>query len=82
MNDITSLSSTLSAIQFAMWELHLYLSSHPDDISALKLYSRYEERYKSVKDEYESKFGALSSNEVCSNVPWAVNSWLWASDDE
>ena len=34
----------LDAVQFAMWELHLYLDTHPDDFAALSLYKKYEEK--------------------------------------
>ena len=35
------LSQQIDAVQFAMWELHLYLDTHPDDISALALFKKY-----------------------------------------
>ena len=38
------LSQQIDAVQFAMWELHLYLDTHPDDISALALFKKYEEK--------------------------------------
>lgn len=41
------LSQQIDAVQFAMWELHLYLDTHPDDISALALFKKYEEKTKS-----------------------------------
>ena len=53
MNDKRNMSTQLSAIQFAMWELHLYLDTHPEDISALKLYNKYEEKYCVLLDEFE-----------------------------
>lgn len=77
MKDNSSLSLTLSAVQFAMWELHLYLDTHPEDISALKLYNKYEEKYLKLKDEYESKYGPLFSTSGSPGVHWLKNPWPW-----
>ena len=32
----------LSTAQFALWELHLYLNTHPTDLEALALHEKYE----------------------------------------
>ena len=77
MKDGNSLSITLSAVQFAMWELHLYLDTHPEDIGALKLHSKYEEKYLKLKDEYEAKYGPLYSNSGSPGVHWLKNPWPW-----
>ena len=47
------LSQQIDAVQFAMWELHLYLDTHPDDISALALFKKYEEKSEKLVAEYE-----------------------------
>lgn len=77
MSDMKNLSTNLSAVQFAMWELHLYLDTHPEDISALKLYNKYEEKYFALKDEFESKYGPLYSSEGTPGVRWLKNPWPW-----
>lgn len=77
MKDGNSLSITFSAVQFAMWELHLYLDTHPEDIGALKLHSKYEEKYLKLKDEYEAKYGPLYSNSGSPGVHWLKNPWPW-----
>ena len=55
MNDAKSLSIALSAVQFAMWELRLYLDTHPEDIGALKLYNKYEDKYKKCLKYFSKK---------------------------
>lgn len=77
MSDKRSMSNQLSAIQFAMWELHLYLDTHPEDIGALKLYNKYEEKYCILLDEFESKFGPLYSTRGTPGVRWLRNPWPW-----
>lgn len=77
MSEMNNLSGTLCAVQFAMWELHLYLDTHPEDIGALRMYNKYEEKYKLLKHEYESKYGPLFSNEGTPGVEWLKNPWPW-----
>ncbi len=77
MSDMKNMSTALSAIQFAMWELHLYLDTHPEDISALKLYNKYEEKYCLLRDEFEAKYGPLYSTHGTPGVRWLKNPWPW-----
>lgn len=77
MKGTNSLSIRLSAVQFAMWELHLYLDTHPDDISALKLHSKYREKYLKLKEEYEAKYGPLTPGSGMPGVRWLKNPWPW-----
>ncbi len=77
MKDMKSISTSLSAAQFAMWEMHLYLDTHPEDISALRLYSKYEDKYKMLKREYEAKYGTLYGNTGTPGVNWLKNPWPW-----
>lgn len=70
------LQSRLDAVQFAMWELHLYLDTHPDDLSALSLYKKYEEMNEQLTEEYEELCGPLYSD--CDpGVSWLKNPWPW-----
>lgn len=77
MNDTKSLSIALSAVQFAMWELRLYLDTHPEDIGALKLYNKYEDKYYLLKDEYEKKYGPLMGTDGTPGIKWLKNPWPW-----
>ena len=42
MNKREKLMRSLSAVQFALWELHLYLNTHPTDLEAIALHEQYE----------------------------------------
>ncbi len=77
MKDNRSLSLSLQAAQFAMWELHLYLDTHPEDLSALRLYAKYEEKYHMLKKEYEMKHGSLYCNCGMPGATWLKNPWPW-----
>ena len=48
MNEQQRLRRHISAVQFAMWELHLYLDSHPYCKEAAKKLAAYREEYLSL----------------------------------
>lgn len=66
----------LDAVQFAMWELHLYMDTHPDDLAALSLYKKYEEMNEKLVCEYEEQFGSLYGNSD-PGASWLKNPWPW-----
>ena len=66
---------------FAAHELNLYLDTHPNDTSTIKLYNEYNKKEKILNDEYERKYGPidLSDAEGLSMTPWAwiKEPWPW-----
>lgn len=70
------LSKQLGAVQFSLWELHLYLDTHPDDLSALALYNKYKEKCEKLTDEYIEQCGELYSNGN-PGVSWLKDPWPW-----
>ena len=66
----------LDAVQFAMWELHLYMDTHPDVLAALSLYKKYEEMIEKLVCEYEEQFGPLYGNSD-PGASWLKNPWPW-----
>ena len=66
---------------FAAHELNLYLDTHPNDTSAIKLYNEYNKKEKMLNDEYEIKYGPidLSDSKGLSMTPWAwiKEPWPW-----
>ncbi len=64
------------ALRFAMWELHLYLDTHPDDEEKLCLLNSYKEKYAAALSEYESKYGPLSPA-TGSGCKWINTPFPW-----
>ena len=59
---------------FAMWDLNLYLNTHPMDKNAMMLFDNYRNSYRRAIKEYESKYGALHLDSVnTSNSSWEWN---------
>ena len=73
------LLTQLSAAQFAMWELHLYLDTHPEDVCALALHKKYSQKYNMLKDEFECKYYKLTPDNA-QGVSWLRDPWPWEKD--
>jgi len=74
--DRCKLMRELSAVQFAAWELHLYLDTHPCDEKALEMHKKYTERAMELREEYEECFGPLTHTTE-SGLAWIKNPWPW-----
>lgn len=66
----------LSAVEFAAWELHLYLDTHKCDEQALKLHKKYTDRAMELKAEFEECFGPLT-HKSGSGEEWIKDPWPW-----
>ena len=76
-----SLLRQLSASQFATWELHIYLDTHSDDKKAYELYHKHVSRYETLKLEYESLYGPLSTG-TGTTAEWLSDPWPWDITEE
>lgn len=70
----------LSAVQFVMWDLHLYLDTHTCDTEALALYNKYKEKYNCLREEFEEKCWELSPRNA-QGVEWIKNPWPWENKE-
>ncbi len=66
----------LSSAQFGMWEMRVYLDTHPGNKEAAALYEKYQAQYEKLKAEYEESFGALTLGDTNSDE-WLKNPWPW-----
>ncbi len=81
MNEQMRLKRRISAVGFAMWELHLYLDSHPYCADAAKNLAEYRDQYKKLTAEYEEKYGPV--NETSRNTSrwaWVSGPWPWEAE--
>lgn len=77
MNNREKLLKRLSAAQFAVWEVHLFLDTHPNDKMAIESYKKYKERYKELLKEYEERYGGLTSDITGDKWTWVDSPWPW-----
>ena len=66
----------VSSAQFAMYELRLFLDTHPDNKEALTMLEKYKSKYTELKKEYEEQFGPLTLNGINSDE-WLKDPWPW-----
>ena len=65
---------------FAMWDLNLYLNTHPTDRNVMRLFDQYRNSYKKAIESYESRFGALHLDCIDvngSSWEWNNSPWPW-----
>ena len=74
--DKCKLLRELSGVQFAAWELHLYLDTHKCDKKAAEMYKKYSQRAAELKAQYEEMCGPLTIGED-SAAGWLKDPWPW-----
>ena len=76
MNDRKKLLMRLSATQFAAWELHMYLDTHPCDRAANEMFRKYVKETEMLKAEYEKNYGPLTVS-ASYEADWLNDPWPW-----
>lgn len=84
MSERDMLLRRLSAAQFAMWEMHVFLDTHSKNKQAFEMYTKYRERALMLRKEYEEKFGPISSPDSFDGGQWTWNNspWPWETERE
>lgn len=59
-----------------MWDLHLYLDTHPCDKTAAQLLEKYKSRYAEILKQYECNYGPLSPASGFGS-DWTKGPWPW-----
>lgn len=71
----------LMEVGFCTIEMAMFLDTHPTDERAVGLHNTYAARYRELCDDYDMKFGPLTSNGL-SKCPWEFieSPWPWEID--
>lgn len=76
----SAVEKRIAAYKFALYDLGLYLDSHPCDPQALQLRCVYKERLANLIDEYEQHYGkyvvTMTDVEDCW-TEWVKDPWPW-----
>ena len=74
-------NNLLRAIQmydFYLYELNLYLDTHPTDNQALALFKKYKALKKSAYETYTEKYGPITSDQSSDDYfNWVDGPWPW-----
>lgn len=75
----SSLLKKIQTYDFMLFELNLYLDTHPNCQNALEMHRRYTEMLNAATDEYQRRFGPLTARAAGSGETWRwVDSpWPW-----
>ena len=57
MNDKEALLRRIHSLDFALWELHIFLDTHPANQQALQKFAELTEKRITLAEEFEEKFG-------------------------
>ncbi len=74
-----ALMKKLQQVEFALYELTLYLDVYPESKEALALYHTLLDARKTLVAEYQSKCGPITmyGNESKNSWDWASTPWPW-----
>ncbi len=83
MSEQQRLRRKISAYSFSIWELHLFLDSHPNNCEAAKKMDEYRKKYEELKAQYEASYGPLNENRSkTSRWDWVTNPWPWETEED
>lgn len=74
-----SLLKRLQEVEFALYELTLYLDAYPESKDALMHYHSMLDARRALVAEYQAKHGPLTmyGNESTTSWDWASTPWPW-----
>lgn len=84
MSERERLMKKLSGAQFAALEMQLYLDTHKKDHEAFKSLLAYQKKAKEYRQEYESRFGPITANDLFGDTrfEWLNAPWPWENESE
>ena len=80
MNRRDAMLKKLSATQFALWEMHLYLDTHPWDLQMIESHNKVAMKYKALKNEFEENFCPLTAAKA-HGFEWLKGPWPWEIEE-
>lgn len=82
MNDRYMLMDVIKKYDFALYELNLYLDTHPGCRKALAQFSKYRDLRNKAADEYTMKYGPLTALQTNTDGvwKWSEGPWPWQKE--
>ncbi|KYO64787.1 spore coat protein CotJB [Thermovenabulum gondwanense] len=76
--DMVDKLKNIMAVDFAVWELSLFLDTHPDERRAIEDHNKYVRLSYQLKNEYESTYGPMRLDSISPYPYKYINSpWPW-----
>ena len=79
MTDRQAMLKKVQIYAFALYELNLFLNTHPNDQAALGYYRKYQQLYNQAKNMYTMKYGPLDATSYTPDKTWSWidTPWPW-----
>lgn len=82
MNEQERLLRKIRSYQFASWELHIFLDTHPGDCNAAQKLDEYRKITADLIAKYEAAYGPMNeSSKTTSRWAWISDPWPWDVDE-
>ncbi len=82
MTERDRLLRRIQAEDFALYETVLFLDGHPQNRKALAYYHKHRDIAKTLREEFENKFGPLNiyGNRGDGDWHWVEKPWPWEKE--
>ncbi len=82
MHEKKQLLMTIQKYDFMLYELQLYLDTHPRCREALHMWKHYQELRKKAIGSYVRRFGPIQPDQTDENSPWSwiEGPWPWEKE--
>ncbi len=78
MSEQERLMRRIGAVRFSMWELHIYLDTHPGDCAAAEKLEEYRQLAGQLTAQYEAAYGPLhETTNTANRWAWIADPWPW-----
>ncbi len=82
MGEQQQLMQMIRKYDFALYELQLYLDTHPNSVQALRLWKQDREMQQKLRHTYVQKFGPIQPDQSDGSMPWSWNKGPWPWEKE
>ena len=69
----------INALDFALWELHIFLDTHPCNQEALRKHEDLNQKRMVLVEQYEEQYGPMM-DETMKRWDWVDSPWPWETD--
>ena len=79
MSEREKMMNELCAVSFSLYDVMLYLDTHPDDAAALGCMEEYADKVKELRRAYAGRFGPLFAGDADGGDcwEWVADPWPW-----
>jgi len=82
MTEREKLLRKIQTSKFVMWELHIFLDTHPNNREVIMRYENEKKKCEKLMEEYENKYGPIKEPKNETNrFSWISSPWPWENEE-